>query len=52
MKRTVMITSASSGIGLETALIFHEKGLNVIATMGSPESRKTELHEKKWTFST
>jgi NADP-dependent 3-hydroxy acid dehydrogenase YdfG len=47
MKGTVMITGASSGIGLETALIFHEKGWNVIATMRSPESRKTKLHEKK-----
>ena len=47
MNRTVMITGASSGIGLETALIFFEKGWNVIATMRNPEGRKTNLHEKK-----
>jgi NADP-dependent 3-hydroxy acid dehydrogenase YdfG len=47
MNKTVMITGASSGIGLETALIFFEKGWNVIATMRNPESRKTKLHEKK-----
>ena len=45
--KTVIITGASSGIGLETALTFFEKGWNVIATMRNPESRKTKLHEKK-----
>ena len=47
MKKTVIITGASSGIGLETALIFFEKGWNVVATMRNPESRKTRLHEEK-----
>lgn len=45
-KKTVVITGASSGIGLETALYFHEQGWNVIATMRSPEKRHTLLHEK------
>jgi NADP-dependent 3-hydroxy acid dehydrogenase YdfG len=47
MSKTVIITGASSGIGLETALLFFEKGWNVIATMRHPEGRKTKLHEKK-----
>ena len=47
MKKTVIITGASSGIGLETALIFFEKGWNVVATMRNPEGRKTGLHEEK-----
>jgi len=47
VNKTVIITGASSGIGLETALTFFEKGWNVVATMRNPESRKTKLHEKK-----
>jgi short-subunit dehydrogenase len=35
--KTVLITGASSGIGLETAKIFQNKGWNVIATMRKPE---------------
>jgi NAD(P)-dependent dehydrogenase (short-subunit alcohol dehydrogenase family) len=46
MKKTVIITGASSGIGLETALLFFEKGWNVVATMRNPQRRKTRLHEK------
>ncbi len=46
MKKTLFITGASSGIGLATALYFHEKGWNVVATMRNPEKRKTLLHEK------
>jgi NAD(P)-dependent dehydrogenase (short-subunit alcohol dehydrogenase family) len=37
MKRTVLITGCSSGIGKETALFFQGKGWNVAATMRSPE---------------
>jgi NAD(P)-dependent dehydrogenase (short-subunit alcohol dehydrogenase family) len=46
MNQTVIITGASSGIGLETSLLFFEKGWNVIATMRNPESRKTKLRRK------
>lgn len=44
--KTVLITGASSGIGLETALTFFERGWNVIATMRDPARRRTPLHEK------
>jgi len=37
MKKTVLITGASSGFGKETVKLFHQKGWNVIATMRSPE---------------
>lgn len=37
MKKTVLITGASSGFGRATVELFHEKGWNVIATMRSPE---------------
>ena len=44
--KTVLITGASSGIGLETALYFYEHGWNVLAATRSPEKRHTPLHEK------
>jgi NADP-dependent 3-hydroxy acid dehydrogenase YdfG len=42
MKKTVLITGASSGFGKVAAKLFHNNGWNVIATMRSPE-KETEL---------
>jgi len=42
MNKTVLITGTSSGLGRETALLFHAKGWNVVATMRAPE-RETHL---------
>jgi len=44
--KTVFITGTSSGIGMESALHFFQKGWNVIATMRQPDKRNTPLHEK------
>lgn len=44
--KTVFITGTSSGIGMQSALYFFEKGWNVVATMRNPEKRTTPLHEK------
>jgi NADP-dependent 3-hydroxy acid dehydrogenase YdfG len=44
MKKTIMITGASSGIGKATAIYFQQQGWNVIATMRSPE-KETELNK-------
>jgi NAD(P)-dependent dehydrogenase (short-subunit alcohol dehydrogenase family) len=40
MKRTVLVTGASSGFGRETSKLFQKKGWNVIATMRSPEKEE------------
>jgi len=42
MKKTILITGSSSGIGKATAILFAEKGWNVIASMRTPEN-ETEL---------
>jgi NAD(P)-dependent dehydrogenase (short-subunit alcohol dehydrogenase family) len=40
MKKTVLITGASSGFGRATAKFFHQHGWNVIAAMRTPEKEK------------
>ena len=51
MKRTILITGASSGIGKETAKFFQSKGWNVVATMRNPE-KESELTGLKDVFVT
>lgn len=40
MKKTILITGASSGKGKDTATYFQSKGWNVVATMRSPENEQ------------
>lgn len=44
MRKTILITGASSGIGKATAIYFQNQGWNVVATMRSPE-KETELNQ-------
>ena len=44
MKKCVLITGCSSGIGKATAIFFQKQGWNVVATMRSPE-KETELNQ-------
>jgi NAD(P)-dependent dehydrogenase (short-subunit alcohol dehydrogenase family) len=44
MTNTILITGCSSGIGRATALLFQQRGWNVIATMRRPE-KETKLGE-------
>lgn len=44
MKKTILITGASSGIGKATTIHFQQKGWNVIATMRTPE-KEIELNK-------
>jgi short-subunit dehydrogenase len=46
MNKTIFITGASSGLGKETAKLFHSKGWNVVATMRNP-GNETELKKLK-----
>ena len=45
-KKTVIITGASKGIGYETALLFGEKGWNVVANYNSSEEESNKLSQK------
>ncbi|MEJ7560004.1 MAG: SDR family oxidoreductase [Pedobacter sp.] len=42
MRKTILITGASSGLGKETAKLFQRQGWNIIATMRNP-GNETEL---------
>ena len=44
MKKTILITGSSTGIGRATAIKFQKEGWNVIATMRSPE-KESELNQ-------
>ena len=51
MRKTILITGASSGIGRDTAKYFQSKGWNVVATMRTPE-KEDELTALKNVFVT
>jgi NAD(P)-dependent dehydrogenase (short-subunit alcohol dehydrogenase family) len=51
MKKTVLITGASSGFGKLIAQLFNRNGWNVVATMRSPQN-ETELNKQKNTIVT
>ncbi len=44
MQKTIFITGASSGLGKATAILFQERGWQVIATMRNPDA-ETELKQ-------
>src|SRR5689334_461960 len=49
MKKTVLVTGASSGFGRETAKLFQRNGWNVVATMRSPEKEpELSILENVW----
>jgi len=47
MKKTVLITGSSSGIGKETALYFAENDWNVVATMRNPDKKRADFQGNK-----
>jgi NAD(P)-dependent dehydrogenase (short-subunit alcohol dehydrogenase family) len=46
MKKTILITGSSSGLGRAAAEYFHDKGWNVVATMRRPE-KESELNIRR-----
>lgn len=44
MKKTILVTGTSSGIGRAAVKLFQKAGWNVVATMRSPE-KESELHQ-------